>query len=58
MSRYKTLQNGLPQEAVLFSMLFNIYTVDMTDTVSRKFIYADDIALATQATSFEEIESV
>jgi len=39
-------------------MLFNIYTADMTDTVFRKFIYADDVALVTQATSFEEIESV
>jgi|UniRef100_A0A2S2QPE9 hypothetical protein len=58
MSRYKTLHNGLPQGAVLSPMLFNIYTADMNDTVSRKFIYADDVALVTQATSFEEIESV
>lgn len=57
-SRYKILQNGLPQGAVLSPMLFNIYTADMTDTMSRKFIYADDVALVTQATSFEEIESV
>lgn len=57
-SRYKILQKGLPQGAVLSPMLFNIYTADMTDTVSRKFIYADDVALVTQATSFEKIESV
>ena len=30
----------------------------MTDIESRKFIYADDVALVTQATFFEEIESV
>lgn len=57
-ARYKTLHNGLPQGAVLSSMLFNIYTADMTDTVSRKFIYANGVALVTQATSFEEIETV
>lgn len=30
----------------------------MTDIVSRKCIYTDNLALVTQATSFEEIESV
>lgn len=30
----------------------------MTDTESRKFIYADNVALITQATSFEEIENI
>lgn len=57
-SRYKILHNGLPQGAVLSPTLFNIYTANMIDTVLRKFIYADDVALVTQATSFEEIESV
>jgi len=58
-SRYKILQNGLSQGAFLSTMLFNIYITDITDTVSRKFLYADDVALvATQATSFEEIENV
>lgn len=56
-NRYKILQNSLPKEAVLSPMLF-IYTADMTDIVSRKCIYTDNLALVTQATSFEEIESV
>lgn len=30
----------------------------MPNTVSRKCIYADDVALVTQGTPFEEIESV
>lgn len=57
-SQYKILQNGHIQGAVLSPMLFNIFTADMTDTVSRKFIYADDVPLVTQVRSFEEIESV
>jgi hypothetical protein len=52
-SRYKIWHYGLPQGAVLSPMLFNIYTADMTDKVSRKFIYANDVALVKQATSFE-----
>ena len=44
----RTLKDGLPQGSVLAPLLFNIYTADLPHTLSRKFIYADDIALATQ----------
>lgn len=30
----------------------------MTDTALKKFMYGDDVALITQATSFQQIESV
>ena len=44
----RTLKDGLPQGSVLAPLLFNIYTADLPHTLSRKFVYADDIALATQ----------
>ncbi|CAI6366686.1 unnamed protein product [Macrosiphum euphorbiae] len=38
-------------------MLFNIYTNDQPiGTVTRYFIYADDLALTAQRKKFEEIE--
>ena len=47
-SRFRTLQNGLPQGSTLSPLLFNIYTSDVPPTTSRKFIYADDTALGVQ----------
>lgn len=48
--------NGVPQGSVLSSFLYNVYTSDIPPTKSRKFMYADDIAMAYQSNSFEEIE--
>ncbi|VDP02670.1 unnamed protein product [Soboliphyme baturini] len=45
--------NGLPQCAVLSPTLFNIYTSDFPPTSSKKFVYADDIALATEHTGLQ-----
>ena len=46
-----------PTRLVLAPTLFNIYTNDLPETSSRKFIYADDICCAVQCRSFSEIES-
>ena len=56
-SSWRTQKDGLPQGSVLAPTLFNLYTNDLPPTVSRKFIYADDICCATQARSFEVLES-
>jgi len=55
-SKQKTLNNGLPQGSVLASLLFNLYTSDLPNTKSNKFIYADDIALLCQEKTYELCE--
>ena len=42
-SRLRRLKNGVPQGSVLAPLLFNIY--DLPSMISRKFAYADDLAL-------------
>jgi len=44
-SRLRLLRNGVPQGSVLAPLLFNIYTSDMPATISRKYAYADDLAI-------------
>ena len=44
-SRLRRLENGVSQGSVLSPLLFNIYTYDLPSMISRKFVYADDLAL-------------
>ena len=38
--------------------MFNIYTFDVPSTQSRKFIYADDMALAVQDKNLANTETI
>lgn len=53
----KFLNNRLPQNSVFTPILFNVYTRNMAPRKSYKFVYIDDLALATQEASFSDIES-
>ena len=44
-SRLRRLKNGVPQGSVLAPLLFNIYTYDLRKTISRKYAYAEDLAI-------------
>ena len=56
-SRLRKLKNGVPQGSVLAPMLFNIYIHDIPDTQSKKYGYADDLAIMLSHSSWETIES-
>ena len=55
-SRLGRLKNGVPQESVLASLLFNIYTYDFPFMISRKFAYADDLALLHSSGNWKDLE--
>jgi len=44
-SRLRRLKNGVPQGSVLAPLHFNIYISDLPNIVSRKYAYADDLAI-------------
>ena len=55
-SRLRRLKNGVPQGSVLAPLLYNIYTYDLPNTVSRKYAYADDLALVYSAGDWQSLE--
>lgn len=56
-SRWRSQRNGLPQGSVLSPILFNIFTNDQPQpSLTKSFIYADDLALVTQARDFDAVE--
>ena len=52
-SRLRRLKNGVPQGSVLAPLLFNIYIHDLPEVSSRKFAYADDLAIASNWQALE-----
>ena len=55
-SRLRRLKNGVPQGSVLAPLLFNIYTYDLPSMISRKFVYADDLALLHFSGNWKDLE--
>ena len=55
-SRLRRLKNGVPQGSVLAPLLCNIYTYDLPAMISRKFAYADDLALLHSSGNWKDLE--
>ena len=55
-SRLRRLKNGVPQGSVLAPLLFNIYTYNLPSMISRKFGYADDLALLHSSGNWKDLE--
>ena len=57
-SMLRRLKNGVPQGSVLAPLLFNIYVYDLPSTVSRRYAYADDLALLYSSDDWKDLEGV
>ena len=58
LSRLRRLKNGIPQGSVLAPLLFNIYMYDLPSMISRKFAYADDLALLHSSGNWKDLEGL
>ena len=50
------LKNGVTQGSVLAPLLFKIYTYNLPSIISRKFAYADDLALLHSSGNWKDLE--
>ena len=57
-SRLRRLKNGVPQGSILAPLLFNINVYDLPLTVSRRYAYADDLALLYSSDDWKDLEGV
>ena len=55
-NRLLRLKNGIPQISFLAPLLFNIYTYDLPSMISRKFAYADELALLHSSGNWKDLE--
>ena len=55
-TRLRRLKNSVPQGSVLAPFLFNIYTYDLPSMISKKFAYADDLALLQSSGNWKTLE--
>ena len=55
-SRLRRLKNGVSQGSVLAPLLFNIYMYNLPSMISRKFAYADDLALLHSSRNWKNLE--
>jgi len=55
-SRLRRLKNGFPQGSVLAPLLFNIYISDLPTAISRKYAYADDLAIIHADGNWQAVE--
>lgn len=55
-NRPRRLNDGLAQGSVCAPDYSNVYTSDMPVTLSKKFLFTDDLGLATQVKTFEQGE--
>ena len=55
-SRLQRLKNGFPQATVLAPLLFKIYICDLLSITSKKYVYADDLAILYSSGDWKVLE--